>query len=136
VGLVLDTNVFIRAERERGCLDFSRWAEYGDAFISAITVSELLVGVHRADNDSRRARRSAFVEAILARLPVLDFTTEVARVHAEALAALTTSGTLIGPHDMIIGSTALSQGHAVLTSNVGEFRRIPGLEVLDLNRHD
>jgi tRNA(fMet)-specific endonuclease VapC len=68
VGLILDTCILIRAERGYS-LDFSPWVHYGDAFISAITVSELLVGVHRADSDARRIRRSAFVEAILARLP-------------------------------------------------------------------
>ena len=80
MGLVLDTSVFIRAERS-GIPDFSPWIDYGEVVISAITVSELLVGVHRADDENRRARRSAFVKAILARLLVLDFTTEVAPEH-------------------------------------------------------
>lgn len=128
MGLVLDTGVFIRAERG-GSLDFSPWADYGDAFISAITVSELLVGVHRADSDARRIRRSAFVEAILTQLPVLDFTAEVARVHAGLFAALSQQGQMIGAHDLIIAATALSHGCAVLTTNA-EFTRVPGLEVL------
>ncbi len=68
MGLVLDTCILIHAERH-GALDFSPWASHGDAFISAITVSELLIGEHRADSDARRARRSALVEAILAQLP-------------------------------------------------------------------
>ena len=55
MGLVLDSCILIHAER-RGALDFSPWASHGDAFISAITVSELLVGVHRADSDARRHR--------------------------------------------------------------------------------
>ena len=129
MGLVLDTGVFIRAERD-GAVDFSPWADYGDAFISAITVSELLVGVHRADSDTRRARRSAFVEAILARLPVLDFTTETARVHAGLFATLSQQGRMIGAHDLIIAATALSHGCAVFTTNAAEFARVPGLEVL------
>ncbi len=131
MGLVLDTSVFIRAERS-GIPDFSPWIDYGEVVISAITVSELLVGVHRADDENRRARRSAFVEAILARLPVLDFTTEVARVHAGLFATLARQGRLIGAHDLIIAATALSHDCAVLTSNVSEFERVPGLEVLAL----
>jgi len=130
VGLVLDTSVFIRAERS-GIPDFSPWIDYGEVAISAITVSELL-GVHRADDENRRARRSAFVEAILFRLPVLDFTTEIARVHAGLFAALAKQGRLIGAHDLIIAATALSHGSAVLTTNVSEFERVPGLEVLTL----
>jgi predicted nucleic acid-binding protein len=129
MGLVLDTGIIIRAERG-GSLDFSPWADHGDAFISAITVSELLVGVHRADSDARRARRAAFVEAILARLPALDFTAETARVHAGLFAGLSQHGQMIGAHDLIIAATALSHGCAVLTTNAAEFARVPGWEVL------
>ncbi len=131
MGLVLDRSVFIRTERS-SLPDFSCWIDHGEVFISVMTVSELLVGVHRADNESRRARRSAFVEAILARLPILDFTTEVARVHAGLHATLAKQGQLIGAHDLIIAATALSHGCAVLTANVSEFERVPRLEVLAL----
>lgn len=41
MGLVLDTNVFIHAERSQTAIDFSQWQDYGEAFISTITVSEL-----------------------------------------------------------------------------------------------
>ena len=129
MGLVLDTCILIHAERH-GALDFSPWASHGDAFISAITVSELLVGVHRADSDARRARRSAFVEAILAQLPVLDFTTETARVHAGLFATLSQQGQMIGAHDLIIAATALLHDCVVLTTNAAEFARVPGLDVL------
>jgi tRNA(fMet)-specific endonuclease VapC len=132
VGLMLDTNVLIWAERRRGQFDFQKWQSYGDVFISAITVSELLIGVHRADMESRRVRRSAFVEAILAKVPVLDFTSEVARVHAGLYAALANTGQLIGAHDLIIAATAISHGCALLTANIAEFKRVPGLEVLAL----
>lgn len=129
MGLVLDTCILIHAERH-GALDFSPWASHGDAFISAITVSELLVGVHRADSDARRARRSAFVEAILAQLPALDFTTETARVHAGLFATLSQQGQMIGAHDLIIAATALLHDCVVLTTNAAEFARVPGLDAL------
>ncbi len=129
MGLVLDTCILIHAERH-GALDFSPWASHGDAFISAITVSELLVGVHRADSDARRARRSAFVEAILAQLPALDFTTETARVHAGLFATLSQQGQMIGAHDLIIAATALLHDCVVLTTNAAEFAQVPDLDVL------
>ncbi|HUG94229.1 MAG TPA: PIN domain-containing protein [Planctomycetaceae bacterium] len=99
MGLIIDTNVFIRAERAGHPPDVSRWAGYGEAYLSVVTVAELLIGVHRADNDARRARRSAFVEEIIRSFPVLDFNTPVARVHAELFASLAARGELIGPHD-------------------------------------
>lgn len=129
MGLLIDTNVLIRMERRREAVSFQRWRAYGDAYISTITVSELLVGVHRANDEHRRSRRSAYVERVLASIPALDFTTTCARVHAEVFATLASGGKLIGPHDLIIAATALSHGFAVLTANEREFSRVPGLIV-------
>jgi tRNA(fMet)-specific endonuclease VapC len=133
MGILLDTNVLIRAERGVQAVDFSRWQDRGSAFISAITASELLIGVHRADSEARRVRRSAFVEGLLAAIPVLEFGLEAARIHARVTAHLARQGRLIGPHDLIIAATALSYGYAVLTANLDEFQRVPGLEVLSVD---
>lgn len=130
MGLVIDTDVFILAERGRAALDLGRYREHGDAFISAVTVSELLVGVHRAMDDAQKARRTAFVEGILATIPALPFDSEAARVHAQLVAQLP-RGEAIGAHDAIIGATALRHGHAVLTHNGKDFRRLRGVGVVD-----
>lgn len=132
MGLILDTCVLIRAEKKNNPIDFSQWESYEEVYITSITVSELLIGVHRADTEARRLKRAAFVEAIIKTIPVLDFTFEVARIHAEIYASLAECGQLIGAHDLIIGATALAEGHALLTTNSQEFIRIPGLKVLTL----
>ncbi len=134
MGLILDTSVFVSWERSGRSLDFSPWATYGEAAISVMTASELLVGVYRADTSSRRKSRSAFVEAVLARVPILSFTTEVARVHAELFALLLEQGQMIGAHDLIIAATAIYHQHAVLTLNVADFQRVSGLNVLDFSQ--
>ena len=130
MGLMVDTNVFVSFERRGQSIDLSPWEPTEDVFISAITASELLMGVHRADTESRRNRRSAFVEAIIAGVRVLDFTTAVARVHAEVYADLARRGELIGAHDLLIAATALHHELSVLTENVDEFSRVPGLGVI------
>ena len=130
MGLMLDTNVFIHAERSGSPIDFSKWEKYGDVYISAITVSELLVGVHCANSDARRTRRSAFVESILAKLPVLGFYAEEARIHAGLFATLTKKGQLIGAHDLLLAATAIVHNCAVLTANMKEFERVPKLETI------
>ena len=59
MGLVFDSNVFIRTERDNKSIDFSLWQEdYGEVFISVVTVSELLVGVHRANTSNSRSMLS------------------------------------------------------------------------------
>lgn len=57
MGLIPDTNVLIRAERNGAAMNFSLWTSWGDAYISAITASELLVGVQRADSEARLSWR-------------------------------------------------------------------------------
>lgn len=129
MGLILDTDVLIRGEKQAAEIDFTRWAEHGDAYISAITCSELLIGVHRANTPVRRARRSAYVETLLARLPILAYDATVARTHAQLLGGLPRNVTL-GAHDLIIGATALAHGFALLTANVADFGRMPGVVVV------
>ncbi len=130
MGLMVDSNVLIDFEKRRTPVDLSHWEPSGSNYISAITVSELLMGVYRADREERRKRRSEFVEAILATVSVLDFTTAVARRHAQIYAELSQRGRMIGAHDLIIAATALHHGFSLLSDNVDEFSRVPGLSVI------
>jgi len=134
MGLMLDTNVFIHFERSGNTIDFSKWEKYGDVYISAITSSELLVGVHYAKTEAQKNRRSAFVESILAKIPILSFETEEARVHAGLFATLAKQGKMIGAHDLIIAATAIVHSCAVLTENTKEFERVAGLETISFAR--
>jgi predicted nucleic acid-binding protein len=61
MGLMVDTNVFIGFEKSGKPIDFSSWESSQKVFISVVIVSELLMGVHRANTEERRQRRSAFV---------------------------------------------------------------------------
>lgn len=131
MALLVDTSVLVDAERsgleERG---FSVPEHEQELSISVITVSELLHGVHRAADDRVRTRRLAFVEGVLARLEPIPIGPEVARIHAEVWARLEAAGAIIGAHDLWIAATALAHGLTVMTANVGEFERVPGLSVL------
>lgn len=97
--------------------------------LAAITASELLVGVERADTLERRGRRELLVEAILREVPVLPFDIAVARIHAPLVVRLVTSGRKIGESDVLIAATALAHGYEVLTDNLRDFERVPGLVV-------
>jgi len=130
VGLVIDTDVLVLADRRRAPLDLGRWREHGSAYLSAVTASELLVGVHRAQTDGQRNRRNAFVESLLAAIPILPFDLECARIHAQLVASLPRSET-IGAHDALIAATALRHGHSVLTNNGRDFRKLAGVAVVD-----
>ena len=131
MGVVIDTGVFIRWERDGGIIDFSRWSSLGEPCISVITESELKVGIHRANTEDRRVRRSLFVSTLLANVVVLPIDSKVADIHAGIVAALSQNGTTIGPHDNWIAATALKFNYELLTTNVIEFGRVPNLRVID-----
>ena len=130
MAVLIDASIFIAVER-RGLPPSHAIALIGSepAGLASITASELLAGVHRADSPARRLRREAFVEAILASLPVLSFDLQAARIPAEVTAHLAASGQSIGAHDLLIAATALANGSGVVTFNVREFARVPGLVI-------
>jgi predicted nucleic acid-binding protein len=128
---LIDPSVLIAAER--GELDLDRFAEkHGrtDLSIAAISASEILHGVHRLRRSSRKIRTEAWIEGILAALPVLPFDLACARAHAHLGADLARKGKAIGAHDLIIGASALAWGYSVITKDRRSFPRIPDLEVL------
>jgi tRNA(fMet)-specific endonuclease VapC len=128
MALLIDTSVLVDAERRNRSLSPSLGDR--DRAISVITASELLHGVHRAESDTARTRRAAFVEGLLSAVEALPITMAVARIHAEIWSALKKDGVLIGAHDLWIAATALSQGMTVATANFRDFERVPGLNVV------
>jgi tRNA(fMet)-specific endonuclease VapC len=131
VDFLIDSSVIIALERGKLALDdLAARFEPKTVAIAAITASELLHGVHRAETSSRRKRRTEFVDAILARLPVLPFDLEVARTHAAIWSDLARDGVTIGAHDLQIAATAIAHEMAVATHNAREFLRVEGLNVV------
>ena len=132
MGLVIDTNIFIDIEQRRLHPDnLSHLEKYGDAYIAAITISELLAGVHLAKSAEIRIRRSAFVEGIISKVPVLDFDEDVVRTYAEVYSYFIKprSKKEGNVHDLQIAATAIAYGYPVLTSNVVDFKKVPGLAI-------
>lgn len=130
MGVLIDSSVLIEAERGR--LDLAacvRERPGEEAFISAVSVSEILFGVHRATDPAVRNRRTAVAEALMARFEVLGIDAAVARVHAQLKADLAARGTPVGPHDLWLAATCLLHGLTMVTGNLREFRRVPGLAV-------
>jgi len=133
---MLDTSILVAAERRTlrmGELLQSMGEE--PVGMAAITASELLHGCHRAAEPGVRARRWAFVEGVLDTIPVLPFGLAEARRHAELWADLAKQGGVIGPHDMLVGATAVAHGYALATMNAREFGRIPGLRLVPTERY-
>lgn len=130
MAFLIDTSVAIALERQAEGLQVVQEQMGDDAVaMAAITASELLHGVHRADTALRRERRLRHVEDILDSVSVLPFDLETARIHSRIWADLASRGQLIGPHDLIIAATAIAHDLPIATLNPDHFERVEGLRV-------
>lgn len=131
--MILDTSIFIEAERGRFDLE-GLLESLGEepVAIASVTASELLHGVERAKGDDVRFRRHQFVERIVADFPVLPFDLAAARAHARLWASLAARGLLVGPHDLLVAATAIAIGSPVASLNQKEFKRIPDVALVPI----
>ena len=132
MGVLIDASVLIDYERRRVDLEERvQGREEETFFLSVVTASELLHGVHRARDPVTRARRTAFVEGVLGSMPLLPIEIATARMHARLWADLAAEGPLIGAHDLWLAAACLTHDLQLATANVREFRRVPALQVED-----
>ncbi len=129
MGLILDTNFIITAEREarrgvRGRVD-GFLANHPDEslFITFTVAGELACG--------QSAAPRANWEQLCQPYPVLPWTREVSWKYGEIYRDLAAKGQLIGTNDLWIAATAMANAMGVVTNNIDEFKRIPGLVVID-----
>jgi predicted nucleic acid-binding protein len=129
MGVIFDTSEIIAIERKshdiQRVIDGREDEQFG---ISVITVAELLRGVERADTQTRKIKRQAFVEKVIEFFPVFPMDTAVARTYARLWAALSSRGITVGSHDLIIAATALSMDYTIVTANTRDFGKIEGLK--------
>jgi tRNA(fMet)-specific endonuclease VapC len=124
---MLDTNTVIYTIKNRPeAVKQSFLAHYGQMCISTITLMELIYGAEKSAAPDRNLRD---VEGFAARLDVLDYDSAAAAHTGELRAELAKLGTLIGPYDQMIAGHARSRGLILVTNNVREFERVPGLRV-------
>src|ERR1700730_12461625 len=137
MGLILDSSVIIAAERRGDTVEkfFERVVNATgdqDSALSAVGLTELIHGLYRAKTPAIRLRREAFLNELLADLTVCPYTKETAMLAGKLDGEQQSKGVVIPFGDLLIGATALSLGYSVLTFNLRDFRRIPGLSVVQL----
>jgi len=122
---LLDTNIVIYVVKRRplAVLDiFNR--HHGRMAVSAITVAEL---IHGAEKSEFPARNLAVVEDFFSRLAVLPYTAEAAWHYGSIRTTLEKNGQTIGVNDLHIAGHARSLGLTLVSNNLREFERVPGL---------
>jgi tRNA(fMet)-specific endonuclease VapC len=101
-----------------------------DLGVPAIVEYELRYGLLRLPQEAAAPRLEALAQ-LLRPMQMLPFDAECAGHAARIRATLESAGTPIGPHDTLIAATALRHQASLVTRNVREFARVPGLQVLN-----
>ena len=101
-----------------------------DIGVPAIVEYELTYGLLRLPQAAADSRLAA-LKQLLRPMQILSFDSECAALAARIRAELETVGTPIGPHDTLIAATALRHQATLVTRNVREFSRVPGLQMLN-----
>lgn len=130
---MLDTNICIFTIKNKPQVvreAFNR--HHGQLAISTVTLMELIYG---AEKSAAPERNLAIVEGFAARLDVLDYDIQGAAHTAQLRAELAKAGTPIGPYDRMIAGHARARGLTLVTTNLREFQRVPGLRVEDWVTH-
>ena len=127
--LLLDSSACIAAMRDRPRGVRRRILEDGEFVVSTIVLAELESGVALS---VRREASRRDLDALLEVVEVLPWTADAARHYGPLRALLQTSGEQIGPNDLLIAAHALSLELPLMTGNVREFERVPGLVVLPI----
>lgn len=89
---------------------------------------ELIFSIEKS---SRVKENMEVLNGFTARLPVLNYDIKAAEHTGQLRAELEKKGQKIGCYDVLIGAHARSQGLIMVTNNVREFERIPGLRIED-----
>lgn len=127
--MMLDTNIvsdLVRNPHGRAAIRLMRHGEDGIC-VSVITTAELRFGIAKGGS----ARLAQQVERVLATVDVVAFDMPADIQYGELRAHLAKAGTPIGSVDLFIAAHALALDVTLVTHNVAEFSRVPGLAVED-----
>ncbi len=96
--------------------------------LPSVVLYELEVGIAKSTSPEKRRNQ---LNELLTVVRVLPFTEKEAEVTARIRATLENAGTPIGPLDMMIAGTALTNQATLVTHNTKEFSRIDSLRLED-----
>lgn len=103
-------------------------SDEGSIGLSTIVMHELYYGSYKSAKISYNLET---LRLFMADFPAVGFEREDALESGEIRAALAAKGTPIGPYDVLIAAQAKTRDLVLITNNVGEFRRVDGLDVED-----
>ena len=127
---LIDTNAVIAliGRKSEALLKRVVDSDEGSIGLSTIVMHELYYGAYKSAKISYNLET---LRLFMADFPAVGFEREDALASGEIRAALAAKGTPIGPYDVLIAAQAKTRDLVLITNNVGEFRRVDGLDVED-----
>lgn len=124
---LLDTNIVIYVMKRRPLEVLNVFNQNASRMaISAITLSELF---HGAEKSVKVSDNLLAIEDFCSRLEVLPYGAKASQHYGAIRSALEKIGQPIGINDLHIAAHARSEGLIMVSNNVGEFARVPALQV-------
>lgn len=126
--LLLDTNICIYIIKRKPDEVLRRFQQYhpGDIGMSTITLAELQYGVAKSQTPRRNAEA---LSEFLIPLEILSFGEAATQAYGTIRALLERQGKIIGAMDLLIAAHAISLDAVLVTNNLKEFDRVPGLKL-------
>ncbi|ULR46928.1 type II toxin-antitoxin system VapC family toxin [Rhizobium sp. K102] len=127
---LIDTNAVIAliGRKSEALLKRVVDSDEGSIGLSTVVMHELYYGAYKSAKISHNLET---LRLFMADFPAVGFEREDALASGEIRAALAAKGTPIGPYDVLIAAQAKTRDLVLITNNVGEFRRVDGLDVED-----
>ncbi|MBF0612422.1 MAG: type II toxin-antitoxin system VapC family toxin [Magnetococcales bacterium] len=125
---LLDTNTCIAFLKQRKSVVDRIELCSSPPVLCSIVKAELLYGCYKSN---QRERNLALLIDFFSTLPSLPFDDRAAEYYGQLRAFLAHRGTPIGANDLLIAAIGLANELVLVTHNVGEFSRVPGLRLED-----
>lgn len=123
---MLDTNICIYALNQRSDVLYTHLHSLlpSDIVLSVMTLAELRYGAAYSKHPAKNHQQ---LDIFLSPFEVLSWDEGVASCYGDLVADLRRAGTPIGPIDALIAAHALSLKLILVSNNLKEFQRVPGL---------
>jgi tRNA(fMet)-specific endonuclease VapC len=127
---LLDTNICVLLIRQKSPHVLTKLTSHAitDVSISAITVAELQYGVQKSTKPTQNQQA---LNQFLIPLTILPFDDGAAIHYGRIRVYLEAQGLPIGALDTLIAAQAIHHNLTLVTNNVREFSRVPGLTIED-----
>lgn len=124
---MLDTNICIYIINQQPASYLQRLEKIElnhEIAISSIVLAELQYGISLSQ---KKEQNQIKLNALLAKLRVLDYSASCALYYGDVRAHLKKQGLIIGSNDLFIASHTLCLGATLITNNISEFKPIDSL---------